>query len=300
MDLVRGMRAFVATVQAGSMSAAAQELRLSPAMVGQHIAALEERLGTRLLNRTTRRQSMTDFGASYFEQCRDILDRIALAEEAAEFQRTQLVGSLSITAPTTFGAEALMPALASYRAGAPDVELDIILTDRNVDLVEEGFDVAFRIGTMSDSSMIARPLSPYRMVVCAAPNYLARMGTPDHPDELAEHEAVAFTPSARSPWRFTQGDDHIQVSPTRMITVNSGQAVRSAALAGLGLVMQPEILLRRDINAGNLKQLFPEWQLAERPMWLLYYRDRLMTPRLRSFITFAVASFGPSAAPDGQ
>ncbi len=296
MDLVRCMRAFVTTVQAGSMSAAAAALGQSPAMVGQHIAALEEHLGTRLLNRTTRRQSLTDFGLSYFEQCRDILDRIALAEEAAELQRTRIQGRLRITAPTTFGAEALMPALSGYRSAAPKVELDIILTDRNVDLVEEGFDVAFRIGAMSDNSMIARPLAPYRMVVCAAPDYLISRGTPSHPSELDGHEAIAFTPSARSTWRFTRGEEDVQASPTRMIAVNSGQAVRAAARAGLGIVMQPEILLKRDIEAGCLIQLFSDWRLGERPMWLLYYRDRRMTPRLRSFITFAVAAFGPSAS----
>lgn len=290
------MQAFVATVQAGSMSAGAARLGQSPAMVGQHIAGLEERLGTRLLNRTTRRQSLTDFGVSYFEQCCDILDRIMLADEAAELQQTTVKGRLRLTAPTTFGAEALMPALSGYRSAAPDVELDIVLTDRNVDLVEEGFDIAFRIGTTSDN-MIAKSLMPYRMVVCAAPGYLDRRGTPSHPIELDSHEAIAFTPSARSPWRFSRGRENIQTSPSRMITVNSGQAVRAAARAGLGIVMQPEILLRRDIETGDLIQLFADWDLGERPMWLLYYRDRRMTPRLRSFITFAAATFG-SAKPD--
>jgi len=295
------MQAFVATAQAGSMSAAAVKLGQSPAMIGQYVAALEERLGTRLLNRTTRRQSLTAFGASYLEQCRDILDRIALAEEAAELQQTRLQGRLRITAPTTFGVESLMPALADYRVLAPDVELDVTLTDRNVDLVEEGFDLAFRIGPISDTSMIARPLLPYRMAVCAAPAYLARKGTPSHPGELDGHEAIAFTPSASSPWRFRQGAEEILVSPTRMVTVNSGQAVRAAARAGLGIIMQPEILLARDIEAGCLTRLFPDWRLSERPMWLLYYRDRRMTPRLRSFISFAVAAFGilPSADQDG-
>ncbi|WP_018263536.1 LysR family transcriptional regulator [Methylobacterium sp. WSM2598] len=292
MDIVRCMRAFVATVRAGSMSAAAAELGQSPAMVGQQIAALEERLGTRLLNRTTRRQSLTDFGASYVEQCRDILERIALAQEAAELQQTRVQGRLRITAPTTFGAEALMPALGGYRLTAPDVELDITLSDRNVDLVEEGFDLAFRIGAIEDSAMIARPLAPYRMAVCAAPDYLARRGTPVHPDDLEGHEAIAFTPSARSPWTFARGDDERAVTPPRMITVNSGQAVRAAARAGLGIIMQPEILVRRDMETGCLVRLFPEWRLGDRPMWLLYHRDRRMTPRLRSFISFATAAFG--------
>lgn len=292
MDIVRCMQAFVATVQAGSMSAAAVELGLSPAMVGQQIAALEEHLETRLLNRTTRRQSLTDFGASYVEQCRDILDRIALAEEAAEIQQTRAQGRLRITAPTTFGIEALMPSLTRYRQIAPDVEIDITLSDRNVDLVEEGFDIAFRIGVMQDSTMIARPLTPYRMTVCAAPDYLARFGTPTHPEDLNNHETIGFTPSTRSPWKFARENEEKAVNPRRMITVNSGQAVRAAARAGLGIIMQPEILVRRDIETGILVRLFPEWRLGERPMWLLYQRDRRMTPRLRSFISFSSMAFG--------
>lgn len=292
MDVVRCMQAFVATVQAGSMSAASAALGQSAAMVGQQVAALEERLGTRLLNRTTRRQSLTDFGASYLEQCRDILDRIALAEEAAELQQTRLQGRLRITAPTTFGAEALMPALGSYRLSAPDVELDITLSDRNVDLVEEGFDLAFRIGVMQDSAMIARPLAPYRMAICAAPDYLARRGMPIHPDDLTAHEAIAFSPSARSAWKFARGEEEKAVTPPRMITVNSGQAVRAAARAGLGIIMQPEILVKNDLETGCLVRLLPDWRLGERPMWLLYQRDRRMTPRLRSFISFATAAFG--------
>ncbi|HLD68769.1 MAG TPA: LysR family transcriptional regulator [Pseudomonas sp.] len=296
MDLFRSMQVFVATVQAGSMSAAAGGLGLSPAMVGQHIAALEQRTGTRLLNRTTRRQSLTDFGASYVEQCRDILDRVAVADLEAEASQTQARGQLRITAPTAFGAEALVPGLRRYREIAPDVTLDITLTDRNVDLVEEGFDIAFRIGTLPDSRLIARSLAPYRMMIAAAPDYLARQGQPEHPRDLSHHEAIGFTPSARSPWRLSKGDEVLEVEPARSITVNSGQAARMAACAGLGVVMQPAILLAPDVRAGQLVQLFPDWQLRERPMSLIYYRDRRMTPGLRSFIAFAVAQFGATPA----
>lgn len=303
MDLFRSMKAFVTAVQAGSMSAAAEQLGLSPAMVGQHVAALEERLGTRLLNRTTRRQSLTDFGASYFEQCRDILDRVAIADREAETQQTTPRGKLRVTAPTTFGAEALVPALKRYRETAPDVVLDLVLTDRNVDLVEEGFDVAFRIGTPPDSRLIARSLMPYRMMICAAPDYLSRKGEPRHPEELSVHEAVGFTPAARSPWRLSKGGETVEITPLRHLTVNSGQALRMAARAGLGVIMQPEILLTADVQAGALVQLLPDWRLGERPMSLLYYRDQRMTPRLRSFISFATAEFGEGlnrAATDRQ
>ncbi|MCP8690101.1 LysR family transcriptional regulator [Marinobacterium sedimentorum] len=294
MDLFRSMQAFVTVVQVGSMSAAAPRLGLSAAMVGQQIAALEERLGTRLLNRTTRRQSLTDFGLSYFEQCRDILERVAVAGEQAETLQQEPRGQLRITAPMTFGAEVLMPALGRYREQAPEVTLDIVLTDRNVDLVEEGVDAAFRIGTPPDGRLIARQLTSYRMMICASPDYLARAGMPRHPAELSGHDSIIFASTARSPWRLSKGDDRVEVTPVRSITVNSGRAVRVAACAGLGVVLQPAILLMADVQTGRLVQLFPDWRLGERPMSLLYYRDRQMTPRLRSFITFSIKEFAGS------
>jgi DNA-binding transcriptional LysR family regulator len=298
MGLFRSMQVFVTTVQEGSMSAAAVKLGMSPAMVGQHVAALEERLSTRLLNRTTRRQSLTDFGTSYVEQCRDILERVAIADQDAEASQAEPRGQLKITAPTTFGAEVLMPALQRYRELAPGVTLDITLTDRNVDIVDEGFDIAFRVGELPDSRLIARHLAPYRMMICAAPDYLARRGKPVHPTDLSDHDAIGFTPAARSPWKLTRGNDEVQVVPRLSITVNSGQAVRMAARAGLGVIMQPSILLSSDIQAGLLVQLFPNWHLRERAMSLIYHRDRRMTPRLRSVISFAISEFG--AAPEGQ
>lgn len=288
MDVFRSMQIFVAVAQAGSMSAAAPKLGLSPAMVGQHVAALEGKLGTRLLNRTTRRQSLTDFGLGYLEQCRDILERVALAEEQAETLQLSPRGLLRITAPVTYGSEVLMAALGHYRSEAPDVTIDVVLTDRTVDLVEEGFDAAFRIGPPPDGRLIARRLSSYPMVICGAPDYLAHMGVPTHPSELADHVAVAFTLSSRSPWRLTRGDEVVEVTPRQPITVNSGQGGRVAACAGLGLIQQPLMLLGPDIEAGRLVRLFPDWWLGERSVSLLYYRDRRMTPRLARFIAFAM------------
>ncbi|WP_413207162.1 LysR substrate-binding domain-containing protein [Rhodospirillum sp. A1_3_36] len=209
-------------------------------------------------------------------------------------------GILRVTAPVSFGAEKLVPALGTYRDRAPDVTLDILLTDRRVDLVEEGVDVAFRIGTIADGPVIARPLSPYRMIICAAPAYLARKGIPRHPKDLAGHEAVGFTPSAASPWRLSRGRDEeevVTVTPAMPVVVNSGQAVRQAGLAGLGVILQPALLLEADIQAGLLVPILEDWCLPSRPMSLLYYRDRTMTPRLRSFLTFAVDAFGaPSSS----
>lgn len=292
MDLLRAMRTFVSVVDAGSMSAAAPGLGLTPAMVGQHVAALEERLGTRLINRTTRRQSLTEFGATYLDQCRDILERVALADQQAETLQQEPRGLLRITAPVTFGAEVLMAALGRYREIAPQVMLDIVLTDRNVDLVEEGFDVAFRIATPPDGRLIARRLTAYRMAICASPDYLHRAGTPLHPSDLERHDVILFTPAAASPWRLSRGAETIEVSPRPTLRVNNGQALRVAARAGLGIILQPRMLVGPDLAAGHLVQLLADWTPGERSVSLLYYRDRRMTPRLRSFISFALAAFG--------
>lgn len=291
MDLFRAMNVFVTVVRAGSMSAAATQLVISPAMVGQYIAALEDRLGMRLLNRTTRKQSLTDFGQCYFNQCRDILERVAVADMQAETQQTTAKGKIRITAPLTFGTERLMPALSHFRHSAPQVTLDIVLTDRAVDVVDEGFDIAFRIGDLPDSSMVARPLSPYRMMICASPDYLSKQGVPAHPSELIKHDVVGLTSASASPWRLTKGEHSVVIFPPSNVVVNNGQAVRMAAKAGLGIVMQPEMLLSADVRSGELTVLFPDWQLRERPMWLLYYKDKRMTLGMRSFINFAVNEF---------
>jgi DNA-binding transcriptional LysR family regulator len=285
------MQAFVETVEKGSMSAAAKTLEVSPAMVGQYIVALEQRLGTRLLNRTTRSQKLTNFGESCFEQCKDILDRVSLTYLEAEFQQSEAVGKLRITAPTTFGATVLMPALARYRELSPQVKVDVELTDRNVDMIEEGFDIAFRVGVLPDSRLIARKLMPYKMTMCAAPSYLSQRGVPEHPKDLENHEMVSFTPSTGSILKVSKGEEVVEVAPLTAVTVNSGYALLQAAKSGLGIIIQPNILLDEAIEEGKLIPLFPDWSLGERQISLLYYRDARMTTRLRSFISFTLSEF---------
>lgn len=291
MDLFQSMKAFVTTVNAGSMSAAANQLNLTPAMVGQHIAALESRLGTRILNRTTRRQNLTDFGASYLEQCKDIIERVALADMEAEAQSTEARGALRITAPISFGSSLLMPALKRYRDLYPLVKIDVVLTDRTIDLVEEGVDIAFRIGRVPDSRLIQRVLMPYKMVACAAPSYLNEYGIPNHPSELSEHDIVLFTPAVRTSLKFSKNKQQVEVKPKCMVTVNSGHALVNAAKSGLGFIIQPEILLESDMKSGDLIQILSDWELGQRQVSILYYRDQNMTPRVRSFINFSLKAF---------
>jgi DNA-binding transcriptional LysR family regulator len=291
LDLFVAMRTFVAIVRTGSMNAAGHELGVSGALVGQRLSALEDRLQARLLNRSTRQQSLTEFGGTYLQHCIDILDQVALSEGLAGDPDGRPRGRLRITAPTSFGAEALMPALGAFRAAAPDVELDIVLSDRNLDLIPAGVDLAFRIGVLEDSALVHRPLAPYRMRICASPAYLAKAGVPHHPDDLTGHEAVLFALGAGRPWRMTRDGETLRWTPSHAITVNSGHAMRNAIRAGLGLGMLPAVLVQADIQRGTLVPVLEDWQLPERPMSLLYHRDRHMPLRTKRFIAFALSKF---------
>ena len=299
MDKLRSMEILVAVVDQGSFTAAAETFRISPVMVGKHIRQLEERLGTRLLARTTRRQSLTEIGRQYVEQCRQILAQIAAAETGAEAMRSTPRGKLKITAPVSFGSECIAPLMADYLAAYPDVSLELNLNDRMADLVEEGFDAAIRIGALEDSGMVARPLRPYAMVICASPAYLARHGTPRTPDDLARHECVDFMQWSRHMrWRLSGKEArHDGVTPESRFRSNNGQALRMAALHGFGIVMQAEILLAGDIAAGRLVPLLADYVPAPRLMHVLYPRDRQPTPKLTTFIDFLLERYGPAATP---
>lgn len=296
MDKLRSMEIFVAVVDAGNFTAAAARFNISPVMVGKHIAQLEATLGARLLARTTRRQSLTEIGAQYAEQCRIILAQIAAAERGAEAMRSVPRGRLRLTASTSFGNEWLAPALTDYLRRHPEVSVDLNLNDRMVDLVDEGYDAAIRIGAPEDSSMIARPLRPYTMAICASPGYLQARGTPRTPADLAEHECLDFVVGdVGISWRLqsVHGKRPLQASRLR---ANSGQALRQAALHDFGIVMQAEVLLAQDMAAGRLVPILREHLPAPRPMNLVYPRDRRATPKLTTFIDFMVERLGPAAS----
>lgn len=299
MDLLRAMTVFVKVVDTGSLTAAAAECDISATMVGHHLQALEERLGSKLLNRTTRRQSLTDFGKAYYKQCIDILGLIADADTLAQQAQAVPRGRLRVTAPLTFGTQRLMPAMVEFMALHTEVELDLVLSDRVVDLVEDGFEVAIRLGSLPDSSLIAKPLASYRMVICAAPDYIARRGRPVHAHELAGHACLAYAYSARSEWhgaaaewRMTGPEGPAAVQVSSRIRCDNAQALRQAALAGAGVVMLPEVLLSQDITSGRLVALLPDYEFPSRPLSLVYLRDRRMSPKLRGFIDFIVERFG--------
>jgi DNA-binding transcriptional LysR family regulator len=296
MDLLDSMKVYVLAVDKGSLAAAAAQSGISATMAGNHVRALETRLGMQLMHRTTRRQHLTAFGEDYYARCKEILRLVAETDAQAQTMQLAPAGLLRISAPVTFGAEALMPALPDYLARYPDVDVDVNLSDRVVDLMGDGFEAAIRIGQLpADASLIARPLMPYRSIVCAAPGYLARRGRPAVPADLADHDCLVFGAATVAHWRFTRGDEVCRVAVSGRVKVNLGQGLRNAALQGLGIVLQPAILLADDVRAGRLVQLFDDYALPSRPMHVVYLPERHRAPKLRSFIDYLAERFAPPA-----
>jgi DNA-binding transcriptional LysR family regulator len=291
MDKLRSMEVFVAAVDSGSFTAAAERFGISAVMVGKHVRELEQKLGAALLTRTTRRQSLTEIGRQYAEQCRAILAQIDAAERGAETLRAAPRGVLKVSCAVSFGMEWLAPMIADYLEQYPEVSIDLNLNDRMIDMVEEGFDVAVRIGPLEDSSLVARPLGPYGVVICGSPDYLARRGVPQVPADLAQHECLEFSgwvPQAR--WRL-KGEKDARNVPMSRLRANNSYALKQAALAGFGLVMQAEVILAQDIAAGRLVRVLDDYLPVPRPMHLLYPRARQPTPKLSSFIDFMLTRF---------
>ena len=293
MDRFESMAVFVSTVDKGSLSAAAEAFGMSAPMAGKHIRHLEERLGARLLTRTTRRHSLTEIGRAYLDQCRVILDQVRAAESCTQALRSTARGKLRINAPVTFGSVMLAPVLTQFLDQNPEVQVELTLNDRIIDMVDEGVDVAIRVGALADSGLVARALKPYGMVICAAPSYLQRMGTPQHPDDLVDHQCLGFTHwSRRGGWTLGRTDTPPRGWPVSRFQSNNGLALRMAALEGFGIVMQSSVMLGGDVAAGRLVAILQDHLPPPHPMHLVYPKDRQPVPKLSRFVDFMLAQFG--------
>ncbi|CAH2603292.1 LysR family transcriptional regulator [Rhodovastum atsumiense] len=298
-DRLTSMAVFVRAADLGSFAAAAAALGMSAQMVAKHVQFLEDRLGTRLLNRTTRRQSLTEFGRAYYQRCRLILAEIEAAEALAQQARAAPRGRLRVNAPVTFGSHSLVPLITRYLRDHPQVQVDLTLSDRLVDPVEEGFEAVLRLGPIGDSSLVARPLAPYRLIACAAPAYLAEHGVPQTPADLARHECLGFaywTGALRCQWRFSRDGHSHDVGVSGRLQVNDWKGLLRAALEGFGITLGPEAVLTEELATGRLLRVLPDYTGPSRPMHILYAADRRMTPKLRSFIERVVAEFGDPAS----
>lgn len=295
LDQVTGMRVFARVAALGSFSAAARALSLSQTMVTKHVEAIEGRLGVRLLHRSTRRLALTEAGRTYLEACGRILSEIAEAEEAAAAGRAEPRGRLRVAVPVSLGAGQIAPLTAAFAARYPEVALELGLNDRRVDLVEEGFDLAVRVGVLDDSRLVARRLAPCRLVVCAAPAYLAARGTPRTVADLSAHACLGYTLSARvGPERWTFGArGEVRVPVAGGLCANNGDALRAAALAGLGIVYQPTFIVGDDLRAGRLASLALDHPTVDGGgVFALYAPGRRLPLKCRALIDFLAAQWG--------
>ncbi|MGN7740850.1 LysR family transcriptional regulator [Pseudomonas sp. 22526] len=293
MDRLTQMATFVKAVELGSFSAAGDDLNLSPQLVGKQVKMLEQHLGVSLLNRTTRRQSLTDFGRAFYQRAKMILADMQAAESLAAETRGTPSGRLRINAPVTFGVRTLSPRLLEYMVKYPQVAVDLTLSNELVDIVDDGYDVVFRIGELASSGLKALPLAPYQLVLCAAPLYLARRPTITSPWDLQQHECLGFSFSdGRSHWSFDGPEGRVDVPITSKLTINQGDPLLAAAVAGLGIVLQPMELVGAALRDGTLVRLLPQYLVPASAMNMLYAPDRRMTPKLRSFLDFASEALG--------
>lgn len=293
MDRLTSMAVFTRVVEKGSFAAVADEFGLSTTMVANHVRGLEQRLGARLLDRTTRRHSLTEIGAAYLERCRDVLSSVQAAEQVAEAMRAVPQGILRVTAPVSWGTHRLVPVIGEYMAMYPAVQVELSLNDRVVDMHEEGFDVAVRSGSLREEQLIARPLRSSHMFAVASPAYLQAHGIPVHPSDLERHNCLGFMAWGRDHhWRFTRGEQQVAVPVRGGFTCNSGQALLTAALSHIGVAVQADVLLTPAIASGQLVHLLSDWQLSTRLIHLVRRREVHPTAKLRSFVDFVVERLG--------
>jgi DNA-binding transcriptional LysR family regulator len=294
IDRLTSMAVFVKATDLGSLTAAATSLGMSSQMAGKHVRTLEVRLGTPLMRRSTRRQSLTDAGRLYYERCRRVLAEVEAAEAVIEDVSTTLRGRLRISAPVGFGAVRLAPVLIGFMARHPAIEIELVLTDRYVDPVDEGYDAVVRLGPLAETSLVARELVSHEQVVCASPAYLAAHGAPMTPESLTGHACLGFVNASGLPyavWRFRKdGADHTVRIRSRF-QVNDGRVLVAAAAAGHGIILQPEAVLRDAIDRGSLVPVLTDYQTPGRSMFLMFSAHRPQPPKLRALIDEVAKAF---------
>ena len=293
MDPLDGIAAFAHVVDSGSFSAAAHRLKISKSAVSAHVQRLEERLGTRLLNRTTRRLSVTEAGAAYYRHCARILAEAEAAEQAATALQREPRGTLRIAAPDSFGWMHVAPAIPSFLKRYPELAVDIALSAKHVSLVDEGLDLAIRIGVLEHPPLIVRKLAPSRLVLCAAPAYLEAHGTPRAPDELARHNCLC---TARLPWgdewRLAGRRGEVRVAVGGSFRSNSAEMLRAAALDGIGIAVLPTWAVGEPLRAGALRRVLAAWELPASTIYAVYPGNRLMSMKVRAFVDHLARRFG--------
>lgn len=293
MDRFRELEIFVTVVEAGSFVGAAEKLRISKSAASRILRDLEERLGGRLLQRTTRKLALTEAGRAYYERCKHLISEIEEADDAVARLSSQTIGLLKINAPLSFGTSHLAPLWGEFLQRYPQVKLDIALIDRMVDLVSEGFDLAVRITSRpQDSSLIARKLASSRIVLCASPAYLQNHGTPQTLEDLVAHDFIGYSYSASGDSiPLASGDLHREVKVRPRLRVNNGDTCRAAALDGLGIIFQPTFIVGEDLKSGALMEILQEWHTGEVGVHAVYPVRRHLSGKVRAMVDFLAEEF---------
>jgi len=285
------MRAFAAVVDAGSFVQAADALAMSKPTVSRYIADLEQRLGVRLLQRTTRKLSLTEEGRSFYGRCKSVLADVETAETEITSKSAAVKGLIKVNVPVSFGLLELAPRWPDFMAQYPDVELDITLADRVVDLVEEGYDLAVRIARLPNSSLVSRKLAATRMVLCASPGYLRKNGKPKNPSELTAHTVLSYSLLATGDlWEFDGPQGRAAVTVKPVLRTNSGDTCIAAARKSKGIVLQPSFMVNADLQSGALVELMPQFRAQEFGIYAVYPTRQHVSPKVRAMIDFLAKS----------
>jgi DNA-binding transcriptional LysR family regulator len=293
MDIVAGMKVFVAVVDADSFAAAARRLDMSRAMVSKYVLGLEDHLGTRLLNRTTRRLSLTESGSVFYERSLQIIADVTEAEQVAGHMAAEPGGVLRVTMPLTYGLHRLGPMVSEYSNRYPKVKLDLSLSDRKVDLIEEGLDLAIRIGKLPESGLIARKLGVEHSIIVGAPAYFTRNGIPETASDLLNHICLGYSlASAGDEWRLYGDEGLVTVRSTGPIKADNGDMLRLAALNGSGLIFQPRFIVDEDVRAGRLVRVLANYASEELGIYAVYPSRKHLSAKVRTFIDFLEACSG--------
>ena len=284
MNLLESIAVYVEVAERGSFTAASKVFAITPTMAANHVRRLEQRLGSLLIERTTRKHRLTDLGTSYLVRCKELLTIAALADQVVDDVATAPRGRLRVSAPVTWGTYLLVPVIGTYLREYPDVEIDLSLNDRVVDIADEGYDCVMRSGPLNDSNVVAKRLKDVRLLVAASPAYLRRCGTPKRPCDLMDHTVIPFASWGRNHMlRFSSRSRTDEVKIRGSLAINNGQALVVAAINGFGVIVQADTLIEPMIAAGSLVQVLSQWQLPRRAMHLLRLKDARPSAKLRTF-----------------
>ncbi len=293
MDKLGAMNAFAKVVALGSFAEAARTLGSTRSAVSKTVMELEHVLGVRLLDRTTRRVRTTEAGLSYYERCVDILARVEETEMQVSSLQAEPKGVLKVNGPTSFGALYLGPAVADFMASYPELKIELAVTDRFIDPIEEGVDVTVRIAELTDSSLIARKLAPARRAFVVSPSYVARHGAPQAPEDLARHACLTYGHTTTlQRWRIVRNGEAVMVPIHSVLCSNNGDVLRSAALSGRGVAILPTFLVGPDIEAGRLETVLDRFPQPELGVHALYASNRYLAAKIRAFVDFLAERFG--------